>query len=1722
MPAKFERISKMISIQTNVNSLVAQQNLSVNSNFQSKTIQQLTSGYRINQSGDDAAGLAVANKFRSTVAELTQGVANGNDATAQLQIMDGGMNNISLILDRLKTLATQSASGTFTGNRTVLNDEFQNALSEVDRQAQSIGLNTGGLFAKNLDVFLGAGSGSSSLQNGIVTLGLTQSAVDSQSLGMRGMLAVNLTSGTLSGINAGTDIGSTSATSVQNILSNVAGPNLNQQAVAGYAAMQFSGAGFSDAGKVSISVNLAGVTDVATLATAVNSAIQSAGNGTTASTTAFKNANIVASLHTDSSGGQQLAFSSGTAAFQVQAGDQMANALLGNVATVGGVAKGTAISGTTATTVTGAVTKAGNFAAAQTVKLVVTGGGLAGPVTLTVNTTSQVSSTGAITDLENQFRGSAALQAAGLSMSGASTVGSTLAFNSANGQGFNIQVTGDAANLLGLGSFLADSNGNADYTKITAGAAYDNTAVTGSGKTTGLAAGLEISLNGLGSSALTPVDFTAGAHAVAASTTSTAGIAGSAPGNGPGKVDITALNQNLDITVTNNGVATNAYINLSTSTVATKGAAISTVTGAHDFAGSPVIVSAAALNNSFMVAVDGGTATKITLADGTYATAGDFLTEVNAQLTSAFAGGVVASYADSVAPGDALGALTLTSAHVAGVDSSVSVAAATTATSGKQVSTVTSVNIVSSPITVSAAAHNNEFSVAVDGGAAVTVTIADGTYNSAATSGAGSYLEAVNNAVSGKGLAATWNATTNALTLTSSGAAGAGSSVLIGAVTDATRAAVTSSVTSATIVSSPLTVSAALHNNKFTVAVDGGAAVTVTVADDTYNSAATSGAGSLLAAINAQVGALGLTASWAATTNALTLTRSAGTPGAGSSILIGAATDATFADAVSTVTSANIVTSPVTVSAAAHNNEFTIINDGGATQTVTVGDGTYSTAVDFLAAVNTALSGKGLTASWDANNSDKLTLTRNAGTAGAGSSVSIGQATYTTAAANTSALTDTAGAPSASLTIGAGNDQLTLAVDGGPSVTLTLADATYTNAGDKATFLLDLNDKIAAGGADIAGKVTATWATGGVLTLTSVSTNGVSSTVNVSVSASNDASLDLGFTAGTASGSTQTNTGMGNVGLSAGLTSGDAAFANTGMGAVGLSAGLSSGDAAFANTGWSHAGLTKDVVNSGSAAATNTGLGTLGLTTGFHGGVADGPATAASIADQIQTQLGGSSNALVTVSNDYKISIASATKGANSSVVVNATANSAYAALNLNVGAGQVLGQNSSIADIVDNLNAQFAASSTYQAAGLTAAATLGDGTGSGSFITIQSNNSTQFRLDSLGAAAVATAGALSSTVTANSISATSSIIVGAGSGQFKVAVDGGSAITLTVANATYTSGGAFLAAVQAAISGSALTGLVTAAFDTATRKLTLTSATTGTASSVTTSVEGTNTGLSNLGFGTGATNSGQLFSHTENTGFGVAGTTFVGAAASSTGTAMSAMDAFGVTNSASFTFSAMKFGNDKQAITFSATDANGVLETRTVTLQNDKSINRAGVSIDDAVAYINTQLQQSTSQPALQQIVAVKENVSGAEKINFVSSLSGFTVSVAATANADGLNGGVATYRTSVANGDGANMQVDTKEAAKAAVTALAAAVGKLGSAQAAVGKGQNQLYYAVNLAQSQITNFSAAESYLRDANVAQQAANLTKAQVLSQASIAAMAQANSAPQAVLALLRG
>jgi flagellin len=152
-----------ISFQTNIASMMAAVNLNNNNNFQSNTIQQLTSGYRINHSGDDAAGLAVANGYAANIAELNQGVLNGNDGVNTLQIIDGGLSNISTMLNRMQTLATESASTTFTGNRATLNEEYQTLIGEINREAGNVGLgSTNSTYAVKNSVYIGGGQNSNS------------------------------------------------------------------------------------------------------------------------------------------------------------------------------------------------------------------------------------------------------------------------------------------------------------------------------------------------------------------------------------------------------------------------------------------------------------------------------------------------------------------------------------------------------------------------------------------------------------------------------------------------------------------------------------------------------------------------------------------------------------------------------------------------------------------------------------------------------------------------------------------------------------------------------------------------------------------------------------------------------------------------------------------------------------------------------------------------------------------------------------------------------------------------------------------------------------------------------------------------------------------------------------------------------------------------------------------------------------------------------------------------------------------------------------------------------------------------------------------------------------------------------------------------------------------------------------------------------------------------
>ncbi len=452
------------TINTNVASLQAQMYLRLNGDFQNKTINRVTSGLRIISSGDDAAGLAVANSFRSDEAVLTQGIRNANDGLSALQTADGGINNISQLLDRARTLATQAASGTFTGDRNVLNGEFQSVLSEIDRQAQAIGLDSGGAFAKSLQVFIGGGrtnNGITSTVNGSVTVDLSKSTVDSKSLGLKGVQAVGVSS---------IDIGTGSAnTSVASILANAT--NTGSEVAAGFTDFYFRGPGFSDGNRVKVSVNLSGVTDTSTLASAINNAITSAGAGVTAASTAFKNATIAASVITSSTGTQQLAFSSSTTAFQVSAGDRTSNALLGNV-TSSSNPLGLSLTNTvTAGSAAAATGTAFGASGAGTVTVRFQGASLASPVDVALTVAAGTTVDQALATLTSSVAGNSALQAAGI-VATTATAGSALSFSNARGEKFDISASGDVNGLLGLGSYQGSTGagGSFDYTTTTSGA----------------------------------------------------------------------------------------------------------------------------------------------------------------------------------------------------------------------------------------------------------------------------------------------------------------------------------------------------------------------------------------------------------------------------------------------------------------------------------------------------------------------------------------------------------------------------------------------------------------------------------------------------------------------------------------------------------------------------------------------------------------------------------------------------------------------------------------------------------------------------------------------------------------------------------------------------------------------------------------------------------------------------------------------------------------------------------------------------------------------------------------------------------------------------------------------------------------------------------------------------------------------------------------------------
>ena len=131
-----------IRINTNVQSLAAQRNLGKATTAQQSSMEKLSSGSRINKAGDDAAGLAISEKLKAGIRGTKQATRNAGDGISMVQTAEGGLNEVSNILVRLRELSVQSASDTVGDTeRKFANLEFQSLVTEVDRIAESTQFN---------------------------------------------------------------------------------------------------------------------------------------------------------------------------------------------------------------------------------------------------------------------------------------------------------------------------------------------------------------------------------------------------------------------------------------------------------------------------------------------------------------------------------------------------------------------------------------------------------------------------------------------------------------------------------------------------------------------------------------------------------------------------------------------------------------------------------------------------------------------------------------------------------------------------------------------------------------------------------------------------------------------------------------------------------------------------------------------------------------------------------------------------------------------------------------------------------------------------------------------------------------------------------------------------------------------------------------------------------------------------------------------------------------------------------------------------------------------------------------------------------------------------------------------------------------------------------------------------------------------------------------------
>lgn len=186
-------------IQHNITALNSYNKLNTNNNAVGKNLEKLSSGYKINRAGDDAAGLAISEKMRAQITGLETASKNAEDAVSLVQTAEGALTEVHSMLNRMVALATQSANATYNStNRNSMNEEVLQLQSEIDRILSTTKFNGKELFTSNV-----AGTTLtfqvSETSTGTAQIGILLSGMSTTSLG------VSSTQMSIGGVSAGSD-----------------------------------------------------------------------------------------------------------------------------------------------------------------------------------------------------------------------------------------------------------------------------------------------------------------------------------------------------------------------------------------------------------------------------------------------------------------------------------------------------------------------------------------------------------------------------------------------------------------------------------------------------------------------------------------------------------------------------------------------------------------------------------------------------------------------------------------------------------------------------------------------------------------------------------------------------------------------------------------------------------------------------------------------------------------------------------------------------------------------------------------------------------------------------------------------------------------------------------------------------------------------------------------------------------------------------------------------------------------------------------------------------------------------------------------------------------------------------------------------------------------------------------------------------------------------------